>query len=111
MQNQIKGKQGEDLAAQYFVQQGFVVLERNYRHGKAEVDLVVAKENLLVFVEVKMRSNQAFGYPETTLSERKIELIHEAAFHYTQGLQTRFRLRFDIIAITGSEIEHFQDAF
>jgi putative endonuclease len=106
-----KGKIAEDHAAQYLVQHGFLILERNYRCGKAEVDLIALRNDLLVFAEVKFRKNALFGHPETTLSDRKIELLHEAASFYTQTLQTRYKLRFDVIAITGEKIEHFQDAF
>ncbi len=105
------GRIGENLAAQYLEKQGFLILERNYRFGKAEVDIIALKDKLLVFVEVKMRKNANFGHPETTLSERKIELIHEAASNYTQNLAITTKIRFDIIAITGEVIEHFEDAF
>ena len=58
------GKLGEELAQQHLVKQGFAILERNYRKGRYEVDIIAYKEGLMVFVEVKTRSNLDYGDPE-----------------------------------------------
>ena len=58
---QQKGKDGEDLAAVFLQQAGYEIVERNYRYKRSEIDLIVRKAGWLVFVEVKMRSSDAFS--------------------------------------------------
>ena len=110
------GQAGEDAAASYLLARGYQVLARSYRHGRAEVDLVVQQSpDLLVFAEVKTRSSGQFGAPETFVSERKKELFRLAATHLQEEMDWRGDIRFDILALTllrsGFRIEHFEDAF
>lgn len=110
------GQAGEAAAAEYLQAQGFEVLARGYRHGRAEVDLVLRRGNeLLLFVEVKTRSGSRFGTPETFVSARKKELFRLAATHLQEEMDWRGDIRFDIIALTqlsqGFRVEHFEDAF
>ena len=110
------GQAGETAAAEYFVARGYEVLARGYRHGRAEVDLVLRQGTaLLVFVEVKTRSSSQYGTPETFVSARKKELFRLAATHLQEELDWRGDIRFDIVALTqlsqGFRIEHFEDAF
>ena len=110
------GQAGEAAAADHFLAQGFEVVARSYRHGRAEVDLVLRRgTELLVFAEVKTRSSSQFGTPETFVSARKKELFRLAATHLQEELDWRGDIRFDIVALTllrqGFRIEHFEDAF
>ena len=110
------GQAGEEAAANYLLARGDQVLARGYRHGRAEVDLVVQQgTELLVFAEVKTRSSGQFGTPETFVSARKKELFRVAATHLQEELDWRGDIRFDILALTllsaGFRIEHFEDAF
>ena len=109
------GRRGEDLAADWLVREGYEILERNYRAGRGEIDLVVRKAALIVFVEVKTRTNLAFGMPEQSVSARKAALITKAAEEYTFAAEWQGNIRFDIVAVvTGrqpAQIENFEDAF
>ena len=110
------GQAGEAAAADYFRARGYEVLATGYRHGRAEVDLVLRRgAELLVFVEVKTRSSGQFGPPETFVSARKKELFRLAATHLQEELDWRGDIRFDIVALTllnsGFRIECFEDAF
>ncbi len=110
------GQAGEEAAANYLLAQGYRVLARGYRHGRAEVDLVLQRgADLLVFAEVKTRSSGQFGEPETFVSARKKELFRLAATHLQEEMDWRGDIRFDILALTllhsGFRIEHFEDAF
>lgn len=110
------GQAGEAAAADYYHTRGFEVVARGYRHGRAEVDLVLRRgAELLVFAEVKTRSSGQFGPPETFVSTRKKELFRLAATHMQEELDWRGDIRFDILALTllshGFRIEHFEDAF
>lgn len=110
------GQAGEAAAADFYQQAGYEVLARSYRHGRAEVDLVVRRgQELLVFVEVKTRSGGQYGPPETFVSARKKALFYLAATHLQEELAWRGDIRFDILALTplsrGFRIELFEDAF
>ena len=110
------GQAGEAAAADFYRQAGYEVFAQGYRHGRAEVDLVVRRGTaLLVFVEVKTRSGGQYGPPETFVSNRKKELFRLAATHLQEELDWRGDIRFDILALTqlrsGFRLEVFEDAF
>lgn len=108
------GSNGEDRAVDYLRQQGYAVIHRNYRVGKAEIDVVARKDGVLVFVEVKTRANDYFGYPEEFVSRKKQRMLLNAADAYIHRSGWQEDIRFDIIAITLSdppELFHVEDAF
>ncbi|MEJ7661891.1 MAG: YraN family protein [Hymenobacter sp.] len=94
------GHAGEAAAADFYRQAGYEVLAQGYRHGRAEVDLVLRQgAALLVFAEVKTRSGSQFGPPETFVSVRK-GAFRLAATHLQEELDWRGDIRFDIVALT-----------
>ncbi|WP_018476177.1 YraN family protein [Pontibacter roseus] len=108
------GSQGEDQAAAYLREQGYDVLRRNYRTGKAEVDIIAQKGGILVFVEVKTRANDVYGFPEEAVSARKQQMLLNAADAYISETGWQHDIRFDIISITlgkPPELFHIEDAF
>jgi putative endonuclease len=109
------GRRGEQRAASFLESLGFRVIATNYRFRKAEIDLIVTKEKLLVFVEVKTRSGTAYGLPEAAVNTRKASLIVSAAENYILENDWPHDIRFDIVSVlfTGNdtEIEHLEDAF
>jgi len=111
----VLGQRGEEIAARYLQHQGYHVLARNYRHERAEIDLICRHKRWLVFVEVKTRSTQSFGYPEESLSPAQASRIVEAACAFARENHLNDLFRFDMIAITwkGSSwsLSHFEDAF
>ena len=107
------GKQGEDLAASFLEQKGFAVVARNYRYKHAEIDLIVQRDNWTIFVEVKTRSSNAFGEPESFVDWKKGRKIMEAAEEYIFSTNWQGHIRFDIISVKLGkfpEIVHFEDA-
>ena len=112
------GRRGESLAAGYLLARGWRILAHNYRFGRREVDLVVRRDDLVAFVEVKTRAGPGYGAPEeavTRLKRREIELV---ALEYL----TRHRLgdvdvRFDVLSILVApdgrveRVDHFEDAW
>lgn len=107
-----KGKEGEERAAQFMEAKGYSILLKNYRSGRAEIDLILRKGDLLVFAEVKMRKNNLYGEPEESVNARKAELIIEAAENFIFDNDWKGAIRFDIISIAGKkEILHMEDAF
>lgn len=106
-----KGKEGEARAEKFLTDKGYSVIARNYRYKRAEIDLIVQKENWLVFVEVKLRSSKAFGFPEESVNVAKRKKILEGAAQYLHEKNWTSNVRYDIVAIHKNEIEHFEDAF
>ena len=107
------GKEGERIAAAYLIAQGYVIREQNYRFGRLEMDLIVEKNKLLVFVEVKTRRGQSHGYPEEAVDEKKENNLHELAQEYLESANWTGDIRFDIVSIALGEnpsIAHFEDA-
>lgn len=110
------GKEGEDRAAAFLTAAGFTILERNYRSGRAEVDIIARKEQLVIFVEVKTRSNYKFGFPEESVSAGKQKRMAMAASQYLFDNGIDAEIRFDVLALLKSpkgdfEITYFEDAF
>ncbi len=110
------GVEGEALAAEFLLRKGYVELTRNYRHRRNEIDLIVQKAGVLVFVEVKLRRNNVFGFPESFVDEAKISRIKTCAEQYLVEKDWNGPIRFDILSITGEvgkhlKISHFEDAF
>src|SRR5258705_12410544 len=102
------------LAADFLKEKGFEIIARNYRHKRSEIDLIVKKNNWLIFVEVKMRSSDAYGYPEDFVDYKKAKNIIDGAEEYTYQQNWQRNLRYDIISIRdqqgGKEIVHIVDA-
>ncbi len=109
------GKIGENLAQQYLIQQGYAILETNHRKGKYEVDIIAYKEGLIVFAEVKTRSNVDYGDPEEFVDRQKQRAYIRLANNYVLEHDRDEEVRFDILAVhissTGYHINHFEDAF
>ena len=113
---QALGQAGEAAAADFYQQAGYELVAQSYRHGRAEVDLIVRQGTmLLVSVEVKTRSGGQYGPPETFVSSRKKELFRLAANFLQEELDWRGDIRFNILAATrlreGFRLEVFEDAF
>lgn len=109
------GELGENIALEYLTKKGYKVLDKNWRYLKAEVDIIAQKEKTLVIVEVKTRSSDFFGNPETFVSKAKIKLLIAAANAYVDKKDLDVEVRFDVIAIVKNnkhtQINHIQEAF
>ncbi len=102
----------ETIALNYYIEKGFSLLERNFRFGKSEIDLIMKKGSLISFVEVKYRSSKLFGHSEEMLSENQKERILSAAEEYLISNNLNELIRFDVVAINSDkEIMLFEDAF
>lgn len=107
------GRQGEILAAEFLIKKGWEIVKRNYRHGKAEIDLIVKRDDWTIFVEVKTRSSSLYGQPEDFVTEFQARRIYEAAEEFIFSTNWQGHVRFDIVSIKLGEpveIEHLEDA-
>jgi putative endonuclease len=115
--NKTLGNEGERLASEFLIKNGYKILEQNYRFHKWEMDIIAFDEssNYLVFVEVKTRVSFEFGLPEFAITKSKIKQLQRIGYCYLQEKQlSDMDCRFDVIAIMkkgDSEpvIEHYQN--
>ena len=106
---------GEDLASVYLEGKGYTVLEKNWRFGREEIDIIAQQNDTLVVVEVKTRSGSFFGEPEEFVNKAKKQNLIKAANAYLEQNGLEFEVRFDIISvlISGAKtmVHHIEDAF
>ncbi|NDW12273.1 endonuclease [Bacteroides sp. 214] len=109
------GKAGEDAAVAYLLKNDYIIRHRNWQRGHLELDIVAAKENELVVIEVKTRKNTSFAKPQDAVTMQKIKRTVLATDTYLKLFQIDSPVRFDIITVVGSEknfqIEHIIEAF
>ncbi len=111
------GKMGEERAVAYLESKNFMVLDRNYRFMRAEVDVVASTDREIVFVEVKTRRNKSYGEPEESVNDakkRQLFKVAEAWLH--ERKMEGAPVRFDVITILhpnreNEEIHHMEGAF
>lgn len=106
------GDAGEESAARWYRLRGYEVLDRNWHGPGGELDLVVAIGRQVAFVEVKTRSNLAYGHPLEAVGAEKQRRIRRTAAAWLRANRARpTSLRFDVVAIVGSDIEVVTNAF
>jgi len=111
-----RGRLAETMAACYLELHGFVILERNYRFGPLEIDLVARKGKLLTVVEVKFRERSRMGGPAAAVNARKQRDLETAAVAFLKHRKlTGVTVRFDVITADGQEnglvLKHHPGAF
>jgi len=110
------GRRGEDLAAEFLRRRGYRVLKRRVHVGHDEIDLVVERDGLLIFVEVKTARSGSFGEPEGWVTPGKQKRLLRAAerFLYENGCEDQ-PCRFDVVTVrfegATTRIAHIVDAF
>lgn len=115
MQANTYGKKNEIIATNYLKDQGYKILETNYKNRLGEIDIIVQDGDYIVFVEVKSRLSRAFGDPFDAIDKHKQFKIRKVAELYLMcKRKMQSNCRFDAIAILGDEnleIRHIKDAF
>jgi len=113
------GDEGEEIAVELLKEKGYEIIERNYRYGKGEID-IIAKDpetNFTVFIEVKSRKNLEFGDPVYAVTKNKIKQIKRMAELYLYDKEIdEIDCRFDVITVLlrgklKPVIEHYVNAF
>jgi len=110
------GNLAEELAANFLVEKGYKILQKNFRFQHAEIDIIAAFKNEIIIVEVKARGTDIFMAPEEAVTKTKKKLLVLAADHYLKQNNISQEVRFDIITVlpddTGKlKITHLEDAF
>ena len=114
--NQVLGQEGERLAEQYLKSKGYKLVARNYRCLSGEVDLIVLDRRVIVFVEVKTRTDERFGSPFEAVERRKQQKMIRAAQFFLHEKRLHQRdARFDVVGISWPAgmpvVEHIENAF
>ena len=114
-ESHLLGKKGEDLAAEYLINAGFRIAFRNWKWGKHEIDIIAEKDDLIIFVEVKTRTDDVQMHPITAVTRDKQKSIVRAADGYIQTRYIDKESRFDVITIIKNgesfTIDHIDGAF
>lgn len=110
------GKIGENLALEYLLDKGYMLRDRNWRYRHLEIDLVMAYEHKVVFVEVKTRASEDLLEAVIAVNQQKINRLLRAANVYIQLFQLDCDIRFDIVTLVGRDtnnmnVKHFENAF
>lgn len=108
------GKYAEEITAQHYIRNGYTILERNWRLGKTEIDLIAQKDNMVAIIEVKARSGDDEDALSSITSDKRRRMVR-AADSYLKKLKGQYEYRFDISTVTGeidnNELEIYEDAF
>lgn len=109
------GKEAEVFAATYFEKKGYLLLERNWRYLKSEIDLILLKDKTLVIVEVKARQINSLISPESAVNKKKQGLLIHGANAYVIQKKIQLDVQFDILSLqwNGNNwlIKHIENAF
>lgn len=110
------GKEGEALAQKFLLDNGYAILDTNWRVGKNEADIIAYKEGLLVFVEVKTRTDTLLAQPEDAVTRQKQKGYIRLANSYVLRNRRTEEVRFDIITVVirsldNVQITHIANAF
>ena len=109
------GQIGEQMAARFLTDLGYIILEHNYRRGHLEIDLIALDGDELVIVEVKSRAYDSILQPEEAVDHKKRQALIRLANEYVKNHNRRENIRFDIVSIVsntnGTEIRHLKNAY
>jgi putative endonuclease len=94
------GQRGEQMAVEYLMNFGYEIIHRNWRHSHYEIDIIAQKNNVLHFVEVKIRSSKKFGLPEENVTKKKFQSLLNAADEYLYQNQQYKHVQYDVLAIS-----------
>ena len=112
MNTRERGNRGEAQAARFLEQHGCTILERNYCIRGGEIDIICRDKSVLVFCEVKTRTQSRFGTPAEAVSRTKQRRICRAALDYAYKKNCIDEsIRFDIIEVMSDKINHIKGAF
>jgi len=114
--NKELGRWGEKKACNYLIKNNYIIIEKNYRTRIGEIDIIVKKDEKIIFVEVKTRRNNNFGIPVKAVNSLKQKKIRNIAKHYlNSGEFSNYLVRFDVIGISingkKAKLRHLKNVF
>ena len=113
--NKSLGELGEDIAVEFLQKKGYTILDRNWRSGRNELDIIAEVDNVLVVIEVKTRTYYFFDEVNSVVSRGKMKTIVKTTQDYFTLKQIEKEVRFDIILVIKNnktrQIKHIENAF
>lgn len=109
--NQRLGRLGEDAACAHLSASGFQIIQRNFRSPDGEIDIIARDGEIIVFIEVKMRSNKRFGSALAAVTARKRRRIRAAAEDFLQFFAPKAKARFDVLTGDQGRMTLHRNAF
>ena len=117
-----RGKWAEDLVARWYEQHGYVIVARNWRCKRGELDVVACKDSVLVVCEVKARASNAFGTPAEAVTPAKQLKVRRATADFRASMRRSNdslaslvniarAVRFDVACVLGTQLEMLEDIF
>ena len=108
------GARGEEIASDHLINNGYTILERNWRHRRTEIDIIAKLGEILVFIEVKTRSGDYFGEPASFADDKKMERMSTGATVYMNHINHDWEVRFDVVGVLiispqRVEVKHYED--
>ena len=110
----LKGKSGEEIAVQYLKNKGYEIIDLNFTTGIGEIDIIAAHGGYVVFIEVKTRFNEDYGFAAEAVDFAKRRKINQVASQYIKKYRLfNCAVRFDVIEVYTSDkrVEHIENAF
>ena len=117
-----RGKWAEDLVSRWYEQHGYLIVARNWRCKRGELDVVAHKDRVLVVCEVKARASNAFGTPAEAVTPAKQLKVRRATADFRASMReshdllaslvnTTRTVRFDVACVLGTQLEMLEDIF
>ena len=117
-----RGKWAEDLVSRWYEQHGYVIVARNWRCKRGELDVIACKDGVLVVCEVKARASNAFGTPAEAVTPTKQLKVRRATTDFRTSLRdsndplltlvkNAQKVRFDVACVLGTQLEMLEDIF
>ena len=107
-----RGEWGERIACRWYEQHGYVVVARNVRVGKGEIDFIATRNDVVVIGEVKARASEKFGNPAEAMTQHKQRTVRRAGVEWARANNIAYwQLRFDLVCIVGTRVEVLPNAF
>ena len=110
LHKKLLGKKGEQLVEEYLKNQGCKILKRNYRTPCGEADIIMEKDGITVFVEVKTRSSDVYGEPKDAVGYRKQEKYKKIAQYYKLR-RGEMPVSFAVVEVIGDSVNLIENAF
>jgi putative endonuclease len=107
------GRRGEERAAAWYAARGYEIVCRNWRCAVGEIDLIARRGRMLVICEVKARRSDAFGIPALAVGAAKQRRLRRLAAAWLAGYRSgrNVEVRFDVVAVTGDDVDVYESAF
>lgn len=100
------GNKYEDKSVEILLNDGYMILERNYQNRYGEIDIIAKKDRKILFIEVKYRKNNLYGLGYEAVDRRKILKIVKLAQTYMQSKEYRdYEMQFDCMSYLGDDLD------